>query len=115
MKINSTQTSQSFQSKVVITKATKEACEYAKTQGMPNLLTEVNKNIKFQKNYRLNIKHHYSKPYDTSKTEVRYHNGIKECKYIVMKNNIKNPAELTFKILLELKDKTSKAFKEIFE
>ncbi len=114
MNINSTQSAQSFQSRIAVSKATKEAIEHAKVQGMPNLLSEVNNNIKLVKNYRLNFKHHYSKPLDASKTEVRYHNGIKECKYIVIADSIKNPAEVTFKILLELKDRTSKAYKEIF-
>ena len=114
MEINNNLKSPVFKSKVMPTKAAKEAAEYAETLGIHDLLNDVNKSLKFKNNYKLNVRHRYSKPFDTSKTEIRYeHNGV-ECKYTEMSSIIKNPAELTLKILLDLKNNTGKAFQDIF-
>ncbi len=114
MEISNIKSNTTFQSKIVSSKAVKEVSEYAKTRGINNIIDRVNSRIELEDNLKLNIKHHYSKPYDTTKTEITYKRNGRKCKYVEMSGTIKNPSELTLNILLNLKNSTSKVFKEIF-
>lgn len=103
-----------FQSKFLPSKARTEVDEYAKSLGYDNFINSLNKELKHYRNYSFRLKHHYSKPHKICKTEISYSKDNIPYKYTVMDNKITNPVELSFNILFSLKDKTSKAFKEIF-
>lgn len=114
MEISNIKSNTIFQSKIVSSKAAKEVSEYAESLGISNIIDRVNARIELEGNLKLNIKHHYSKPYDTTKTEITYERNGRKCKYVEMSGTIKNPSELTLRILRDLRNSSSKVFKEIF-
>jgi len=104
----------SFSSRFLSSRATAEVNEYAKDLGYNNFIKELNSELKHRRNYKFNVKHHYSKPQGLCKTEIKYEKDGIPYKYIVIDSKISNPIELTFNILNSLKDKSSKAFQNIF-
>lgn len=104
----------SFKSKFLPSRTTKEVDAYAKELGYNDFTKNLNKALKPHRNFRFHIKHHYSKPRKLTKTEISYEKDGTLYKHVEFDSNVTNPAELTFKMMLSLKDVKSRLFAKIF-
>ena len=105
---------QVFTAKFLSSRATAEVNKFAKAQGVPNFMSEINNSIKTAGNQEFNIKHLYSRMLNVSKTEIKYEKDGQKYSVIETSSKIKNPIEFTMQLLNSLKDSNSALYQKLF-
>lgn len=114
MEISNKNTNLIFTSRINSSKALKEVKSFAEETGKTFELNSALDKLKYIKNLKFDITHMYSKSHKVCKTEFKYTDmGLKQ-KYVSIANNIKNPAEATLNLILQICDKNSNIYKNIF-
>lgn len=106
----------SFQAKFLSSPALVEVKKYAETNGLKPVLDDSFKKIGELPKRIFQIKHRYLKAQDLVKTEFTWTGeDAKKKVYVAIADKIKNPAEATYNMIVNISNKTGKVYRDLFE